>query len=319
MQNEHWSLFGVVATEDRCTATVNAMQNKLDSKRFIKIIDPHSEGKPRFDKKFEKVEQQLFDICVDSNEIQIVGLLDDIDTIRDQVENFMVKSNPNIVLDITSMPKRWFFPVIRFILAERRVNTLIVTYSAAKSYEDKLSLDPESLQPLPTFGETEIPSCYEELVIAVGYNSLSLRELFEIDILKVRYLFPFPPGPPGYLRNWRFLQELDKEVRNHNVKEEDRFQISAYDVSGAFEALGRFTDNGRKPSVFAPYGPKTLSLSMCLFALAVEKAGKNPVNVLYTQPRQYSLNYTTGVGHINGQPDIKAYCLRIDGRDIYSL
>lgn len=92
-----------------------------------------------------------------------------------------------------------------------------------------------------------------------------------------------------------------------------------YDVPSAFDALRTVTRNGERSCALAPFGPKTLSLAMCLFAIASDRAGREPVHVYYTQPRRYALDYTTGIKVVDGVPDIKAYCLRINGRDLYSF
>ena len=115
------------------------------------------------------------------------------------------------------------------------------------------------------------------------------------------------------------MRTLEAEVENRNLRAEDRWQIHTFDVPSAFEALRRVTKDGQRSCALAPFGPKTLSLAMCLFALAASRAGREPVHIYYSQPRRYAIDYTSGVGEIDGVPDIKAYCLRIDGRDLYSL
>jgi hypothetical protein len=217
------------------------------------------------------------------------------------------------------MPKRWFFPLTRFLLANAAIDTLVVTYASAQKYGKQLSSDPAAPAPLPTFDEPRTSEGYDELVVGVGFAPLGLRDLFEAEIGKIRYLFPFPPGPPNFFRNWQFLRTLESEVENRNLHLEDRFQIHMYDVPGAFEALQKITLNGERSCALAPFGPKTLSLAMCLFALAAETAEREPVHVYYTQPRRYGIDYTIGIRKIDGNADIKAYCLRIGGRDLYKL
>ena len=155
--------------------------------------------------------------------------------------------------------------------------------------------------------------------MGVGFAPLGLKDLFEAEIEKIRYLFPFPPGPPNYFRNWDFLRKLESEVENRNLRVEDRWQVHTYDVPDAFEALCRATNSGHRTSALAPLGPKTHSLAMCLFALAVEQAGKEPSHIYYTQPRRYAIDYSTGIASHNGDPDTKAYCIKVNGRNLYEL
>jgi hypothetical protein len=115
-----------------------------------------------------------------------------------------LRANPNHIPDGT----RWFFPLIRFLMASTTVETVIVTYTSATAYGEQLASDPAALGPLPTFDEPRSSDRYDELVVGVGFAPLGLRELFEADIGKIRYLFPFPPGPPNFFRNWQFLRTL---------------------------------------------------------------------------------------------------------------
>ncbi|MFN3818055.1 hypothetical protein [Blastomonas sp.] len=108
-------------------------------------------------------------------------------------------------------------------------------------------------------------------------------------------------------------------MESRNPSTENRWQVDMYDVSNAFDALCNITKNAERTCALAPFGPKTLSLAMCLFALAAEQAAKEPVHAFYTQPRRYALNYTSGIKLVAGEPDIKAYCVKIDGRNLYKI
>jgi hypothetical protein len=37
------------------------------------------------------------------------------------------------------------------------------------------------------------------------------------------------------------------------------------------------------------------------------------------QPRRYARDYSMDINIVDGRPDIQAYCLRIDGRDLYEI
>jgi hypothetical protein len=272
-----------------------------------------------FEARFEEIQARLVAAGVNAEDIRTVDLLQDVDTMEEEINSFLGSSGRRVIFDITSMPKWWFFPLIRLLLDTPLVETLVVTYASAQSYSDQLSSDPSALGPLPTFDEPRTREAYEELVVGVGFAPLGLKDLFEADIGKIRYLFPFPPGPPNFFRNWNFLRTLEAEVENRNLRVEDRWQVHMYDVPSAFDALRTVTKNGDRSCALAPFGPKTLSLAMCLFALASRRAGKEPVHIYYTQPRRYALDYTTGIKMVGGVPDIKGYCLRVNGRDLYQL
>lgn len=319
LPGEPWGLIGVLGIEDRCIATVAALAGDLRARRFLKILDPYLSPPAAFKDRFAEMQGRLLAGGTNVAEIREVELLHDIDTMLDELDLFLVVAGPRVVLDITSMPKRWFFPLVRGLMNNASVKTLVVTYTSAQAYANQLSSDPAAVAPLPTFDEPRVSAHYDELVVGVGFAPLGLKDLFSADISKIRYLFPFPPGPPNFFRNWHFLRALEAEVENPHRRAEDRWLMDMYDVSGAFEALCRITQNGDHTAALAPFGPKTLSLAMCLFALAAEKAGKEPVHVYYTQPRRYAIDYTTGIKLANGVPDIAAYCLRINGRDVYQI
>ena len=83
------------------------------------------------------------------------------------------------------------------------------------------------------------------------------------------------------------------------------------DTSDAFDILMNMTGDGERRALMAPYGPKPISLAMCIYAI------KHKAPVYYTQPRAYHPEYSTGVSKVNSQPEIYAYCLRLEGKDLY--
>ena len=118
-----------------------------------------------------------------------------------------------------------------------------------------------------------------------------------------------------------FLKELQDQIANREARrdDDDRWHVHMYDCPAIFEAISRFTRGGTRTAALAPFGPKTVSLAMCLFALAAENAGRSSVPAYYTQPKRYATNYTTGIKMIDRVPDVRAYVLRLDGNDLYRL
>lgn len=315
-----WSLLGVLGTECRGAATLEMMSTlPLARRRFLHIHDPAPTPRAMFEARYAEMKATMQALGAVSGEFRDVELMADIDMIRDELTNFLGAASQHVVLDITSMPKWWFFPLIRMLLDDQRIETLLVTYAIAEKYGKHLSSDPAALAPLPTFSEPPDRRTNQELVVGIGFAPLSLRELYAADAEKIRYLFPFPPGPPNFMRNWEFLRVLETEIENRGIQEEDRFFVHMYDCPSVFDALRQFTDDGKRTTALAPFGPKTLSLAMCVFALAAGRAARPPVHVYYTQPRRYALDYTTGTSRIDGIPQIKGYCLRLNGVDTYSL
>lgn len=318
--SQQWSVLGVSGTEDRCCSLLEALEpGHRAHVEMLRIEDPAPLDPAAYMARLDELAARLLAHGVAQEDFSRVPLLADVDTIRERIESFAAQAGPTVILDITAMPKWWFFPAVRFLLAQPGIETLVVTYASAENYGDDLSGHPRPLGPLPTFGGGLDGKGPQELIVGIGFVPLGLADLYSDAVERVRYLFPFPPGPPYFLRNWSFLRELQNGIEHANRQSDDRWHVHMYDCSSVFEALLRFTHEGARTSVLAPFGPKTVSLSMCLFALAAEAAGAEPIPVLYSQPQRYSLDYTSGIRRKDGRPEIHAYCLRLDGRDLYRI
>jgi hypothetical protein len=321
MPDVRWGIVGSLGTEDRCAATVSALDaNRLRHRRFLRILDADTPVTEPFAEKHEAMRRTLVRAGCTDGAFADVPLLAPIDVMREQVDGFVEAAGENIILDITTMPKRWFFPLVKILSRSAGVRNLLVTYASAESYGPTLSSNPEPLRALPGFGSDDARLEHETAIVGIGFEPLGLDELYkQHKIDKVRYLFPFPPGPPGFHRNWRFVRTLERLIRNREADQDDRWHIDMYDCSATFEALLRVTRNGQATSVLAPYGPKTTSLAMCLFATAADSVGCPQVPVYYAQPKRYDINYSTGVKTVGGRADIQAYCIRIGGRNLYEV
>jgi hypothetical protein len=126
--------------------------------------------------------------------------------------------------------------------------------------------------------------------------------------MEIKLLLPFPAAPPGVHKEWEFVRVLEPNLAKPKL---DPIRVNAYDVSETFDRILSITDNGNKYAEFAPYGPKTMSLAMCIYASQTESA------VYYTQPRSYNPQYSSGVKLVKGKPQVLAYCLRLNGRKLY--
>ncbi|WP_369969734.1 hypothetical protein AB8E26_05630 [Stenotrophomonas rhizophila] len=217
----------------------------------------------------------------------------------------------SVVLDITSMPKRYFMFMVMRLMDSPAVSDLIVTYTRPSRYpEGVLASDPEpasSLQGLSRNGDVGIGST---MIVGVGYIQFSLSELMEkARGAELKFLMPFPPGSPSARRNWRLLQQMDPNVETSSeirrVHSMDTFE--AYDWIR--EALGR-----RSPDTVElfPMGPKPHSLAMAL----AYRSDPEKFQVQYAQPHTYRPDYSIGVGSDEqGRLDAYGYCLRRSGVD----
>lgn len=231
--------------------------------------------------------------------------------IVDIVEGFIGAAGPNVILDITSLPKRYFFPMANRLLLSRRIDNLLATYTRPTSYTpENLAENFEPLQYLPLFAGIYPERSPKVVVVGVGYQIMGLPEQLEHygSGAAVKLLFPFPPGPPSFQRNWEFVRVLNKSI---NVIPANVVPIAAWDAADAFDHILSFTEHGRHAAAFAPYGPKPISLAMCVYATLTD----SPVH--YTQPKAYNDRYSSGVATVRGVPETYAYCLRLEGKNLY--
>jgi len=315
-----WAFLGCINTEERCLAAWEFLKElvPLHTSKLLIVNDPPSS-------RFASVTGEI--LCerlsrfteLGGNENEDVERFDLFYRTQDIValaSRVIAASNGNVVFDISCLPKRFFFPLTKQLLQSDAVKNLLVTYTRPDRYprHDDLAEEPEQWQHFPLFAPP-----YQELsgqeppvfILGIGFEPLGLPEL-----LDERYggengvlLFPFPPGPPHFQRNIDFMRRVEHTLSGPW----DTKHVSAIGLSDAFQHLLAATDEGKKSAVLAPYGPKPLSLAMCIFA----SLANHPV--YYTQPKVYNPHYSEGVSMIGGQPETYCYCLRLDGRDLYTV
>ena len=218
-----------------------------------------------------------------------------------------------IIIDISSLPKRFFFPIIRRCLQSDKVTDLLVTYTIPAKYsQGPLAEDPDDVLPLPLFDDQDPKKSPPQFAfIGIGFLTLRLIELLkDYPNTSVKLFFPFPPGPPNFQRNQRILNEIMQAIETPRP---NIIRVNAYDTSESFDYICKITTKGQKKAIMAPYGPKPISMAMCIYAALTDSA------VYYSQPRVYNPEYCQGIKCINGKAEIYTYCLRLNGNNFYSI
>jgi hypothetical protein len=310
-----WSFLGSVNTEDRSLTIWESLASRIGNKNaslLVQIDDVPSRFTAQAESLRAKQVQRLSTTGMPSLGVQELDLFCLEEEIVGTIDKFIDLAQPNIILDITSLPKRFFFPFVHRVLSSAKVLNLLITYTSPESYyHGSLAEDHKGLAPLPLFRTRQLPEEKVDLVtIGVGFMPLGLGEFLEKykHDVKIRTLFPFPPGPPGFQRNWRFINTLR---RDYPTAVKDPVRVAAHDVSDIFDHINKFTEGGNLRSEFGPFGPKPMSLAMCLFARQTRSV------VRYTQPSFYHPLYTTGVRFLDGEPLMNCYCVRLNGVDKY--
>lgn len=309
-----WDLFGCLSTERRCISALSLVRdrNQLNQMRFLQIKDPSPKYSVLANSKLEEQLREFTSLGGSKDNIEDHELLEKHSKLVESVNGFIKCSNGNVIIDISSFPKRFFFPILRLLIGAPSITNLIATYTVPKTYsEGELAEDPQTWLTLPLFGVQTYPEPNVDVaIVGVGFLPFGLPELLknEYSNASVRLFFPFPPGPPTYQRSWKFVRQIE-----HYQSSNQLIRVNALDVSGTFEHICVETNSGSKNAIFAPYGPKPLSLAMCIYAALANAP------VYYTQPRIYNPNYSTGVKTVNGVPETYAYCLRLGGKNFYSI
>ena len=248
-----------------------------------------------------------------------VPLMGDLDAIRGVVDRMLADGAKSLIVDITSMPKRWFFALVQGALDNPGVEDLLVTYTAGVGYADTLAENMNPLRTLPGFYAENGRADHDVVVVGIGFEPSGLLGFLQDQKCRsIRLIFPFPPGPPGHRRNWLFVRDIERLTQGE-LDDMGRVHIHMYDVPQVFDALCEMSDDARATMALAPYGPKTVSLAMCLFALSARRARRPDVPVFYAQPLRYAQNYTMGAAEVDGVPQTTSYCIRLGGRDLYAL
>ncbi len=229
------------------------------------------------------------------------------------VDAFAASVSPHVVLDITALPKRFFFPFLKRLLLSSRVETIVATYTIPECYgSGDLAEDHQPFTDLPLFGPSKFPIPKPQVVIvSAGFMKLGLSELLDPHkAVAIRTILPFPPGPPAYNRNWDFVRDIEKALPEGLPAP---IRVEAYDCCDAFDHIAELCGSGKRPVLLAPFGPKPISLAMALYASQTGDI------VRYTQPTVYNPFYSNGISFINNRLNSYAYVIRANGSEMYSL
>jgi hypothetical protein len=302
---------GTVSSEERCRAVPTYMGGNQVGTILLQIDDPSSRFARRIRANIATNLKAMKEDGALPLEVIRAPLFASDDTIADLLGSLLHhvagSGAVSLVMDISCMPKRFFFLLVKLAIRDTRVSTLVVTYTQPSpgSYTtEHLAEDPTESQTLPGFGLVKEEP--EQVIVSVGFEALGLPQLlseFKDKSRDIVLLLPFPPGQPYSRRIWQSVLNIG-HPGDANLK-----RIPALDPFAAFDIIENVVgeENRReRPPALAPYGPKPISLGMCLFALRYGSP------VYYTQPRTYHPNYTFGVGSMWG------YCLKLRGLAIWN-
>jgi len=301
-----WNFFGCLSTEERSWGALEKTLNLQTIKEtiFWEIIDPidskeHTDLRDENRKMLTKLNPNI--------KIETHQLMEPVFNIFHSTDSFLKGISGNLILDISTFPKRFFFPIMRMLIQNEKITNLLIVYSNPITYaETSLAENPQGWNTIPPFisNDDQEP---EVAIVGVGFMPLGLPEFVGNDGKKDRsfnFLFPFPPGPPSYQRTLDFVRKISdyRPIRTNELH-----RVDPMSIPDVFDKICAITDFGRRKALFAPFGPKTISLAMCLHAIQSKSA------VYYTQPTYYSPNYSSGCF------ESFAYSIKVNGNFLYKL
>ena len=179
LKQEEWFLVGTISTQDRCLSALRhqKVSFKLVHTAFLEIIDQPSkfseESKLRRDANRACWEAE---VPTAHRELHEFSIFEPLKRLNSLVEGWLHRNTAkNVILDVSTLPEKFFFPIVRWLLESDSVKNLVVTYMLPAQYTQKdLAYDAMDASQLQTFtynGSQPEPSI-QNVIVGVGLPPL---------------------------------------------------------------------------------------------------------------------------------------------------
>ena len=210
--HKSWDFVGAIGSTERSLcgwATLKKM-GVIQNERFAQIDDVYSE-------KYFQMTQTAMNLRLQTF-IKQGGRLDLISRFDLMAELFQIISfskscttaSESVIFDITALPKRFFFPILRTFINDKKIKNLLLIYTSPAEYTNEpLYEDIETWKALPGFSGSSNRS--EHWIVSVGFLVESLRQYLgdNPDHERMKLLISFP-APLGILRRtWESVARLE--------------------------------------------------------------------------------------------------------------
>jgi len=314
---DKWSFVGCLGTEERSISALRFFhdQGLLNEHRMVHIIDS--------DPLDVDVERSLIDektkACSGAG-INLSPIEADLQApLNAWVDELTSIPDKSVVLDISSMPKRFFFNCIKRFIHNDDIENLLLIYTKPQTYYTgglSSNSDPwNNISGFSTDDPENAKKARKQLIVSVGFMTEGLRAHLRGDEeLHVDLILPFPASPWSSVhRSLIAAQEIEEGLQMSSNVGTSRHRITyhreaALDMSSAMSLLLRITENGTRHAALAPLGPKPLAAAICLLACQADL-----FPVYYAQPKSYQPNYSVGADKTY------AYWVKHNGSNLYSL
>jgi hypothetical protein len=309
---QQWRFIGALGTEERSLCSWSYFRGKelLTSELLVQVADVESvKYAQRIRDALNQRRAEFGSRGGAAGSIRELPLMAELFRIQ-EFAKLADDGSASIIFDITSLPKRFFFVVLRRLALSTSVKNLVVTYTSPAAYAEDGPLyeNTQSWQTLPGFaGTSDDPEMW---VVSIGFLVESLSSHLGANFTRpVKLLMPFP-SPLGSLRRmWKSVESLQQ---NHPAQPFAEHRVDGLDMSAAFDRIGVLCRDARDRVAFAPFGPKPISAAMCLHSLYSHAA------IHYAQPTIYHPDYSTGVLDGDAARAVVGYWIKHDGEMLYT-
>ncbi len=311
--NKEWHFVGAIGTEKRSLCSWDLMKGlvELNGELFTQIRDVDSDKyRARNNAALHERHKEFSSSGGDLLTIHEMELMTELFKIQ-ELSRTVITASSSVVLDVTSLPKRFFFPLLRAFVLSDKIQNLLVTYSSPASYADgPLYENIDAWKNLPGFGGSIEGS--ENLIVSIGFLVESLKGYFatQPDHGNVKMLIPFPASLAILKRTWESVSNIE---RDQGGRQFEKFRVETLDMSAAFDHIVSLASNSTVPTAFAPFGPKPTSVAMCLYAI------QNNSAVYYPQPTIYHPDYSKGIRDNTPSKAVTAYWVKHEGENLYAM
>ena len=148
MKVKRWLLIGAINTQERCLSMVRNQTTTFDLAHaaFLEIVDEASDFSDQTAALREAHRVSFYkEVKEDLRELHTYDLLEPLKRLQRLVDQWVEgEHRKNIILDVTCLPERFFFPMLRWLLNSAEVENLIVTCMAPARYTDPTARPPAS-------------------------------------------------------------------------------------------------------------------------------------------------------------------------------